>query len=594
MSRQTLSQISVLIKKNMKLLLRARASVLIIILGPLLLIFLAGLAFDNTNMYSVKIGTFSEKYNSLSESFIERLARADFQMTRYSDKGECVRAIKEGSIHACLVFSPQFTLNKNANNEITFHIDYSKLNLVWTLLSVMTQQIEARSQEISKNLTAQIIAAIESTKKSLIEYEHNLPEIITANDQASRLLSDISVNLEELDLHIDPNELGLTELANSKDRIKHWVDNSLEIGDSALTKSRSLLSVADTVIKTGDASENVKTAFRDRLKDILQDMGVLQERFHSTKEIAAEEFSAYTEMINGITGKITQLKSKLLAAGAARDGSLQHTSRIKELLDSSLLQLIALQKLFQQVIPVLEGIQVTDTETIVSPIVTTIQPVVAERSYLNYLFPTLVVLVVLFTSMLVAPLLLILEKNSPAYLRNFLTPTSDAVHIVATFVTCFVLLFAQLLIILVIAALFFTSPVLSNVVTTLTASVFLITCFILMSMILGYFFDSEATANLAAVSLSTVFLFLSNTIVPLESMPPLVASLMAFNPFVLGAEMLRKTIIFQFSLVQITTELFILGVYSLFFVGVIIFLHRRLKHAFVRTVLSRFLHKKEL
>ena len=150
MNLKKLRQISVLIKKNIKLLLRARASVLIIILGPLLLIFLAGLAFDNTNMYAVKVGTYSDKYNTLSDSFIERLLQAQFQVTRYKNAPECVDAIKEGRIHTCLVFSPQFTLNKNANNEITFHVDYSKLNLVWTLLSVMTQQIAGRSREISK------------------------------------------------------------------------------------------------------------------------------------------------------------------------------------------------------------------------------------------------------------------------------------------------------------------------------------------------------------------------------------------------------------------------------------------------------------
>ena len=63
----------VLVQKNLKLLVRARASALIVILGPLLVIFLAGLAFDNTNLYAVRIGTYSPSYNDLSNSFIEKL-----------------------------------------------------------------------------------------------------------------------------------------------------------------------------------------------------------------------------------------------------------------------------------------------------------------------------------------------------------------------------------------------------------------------------------------------------------------------------------------------------------------------------------------
>ena len=50
-----------IIKKNLKLLIRSKGSALIIILGPLLVIFLVGIAFDNLNTFSLNIGTYSER-----------------------------------------------------------------------------------------------------------------------------------------------------------------------------------------------------------------------------------------------------------------------------------------------------------------------------------------------------------------------------------------------------------------------------------------------------------------------------------------------------------------------------------------------------
>ena len=62
-----------LVSKDIKLLIRSKASALIVILGPLLVIFLAGMAFDNTQAYSVSLGTYSTSYNEISENFIIQL-----------------------------------------------------------------------------------------------------------------------------------------------------------------------------------------------------------------------------------------------------------------------------------------------------------------------------------------------------------------------------------------------------------------------------------------------------------------------------------------------------------------------------------------
>ncbi len=573
MKKFNFDQLTVLMRKNIRILLRTRASSIIILLGPLLLIFLAGLAFDNTNTYAVKIGTFSEAYNDLSTSFIERLSNSQFLVTKFEAQEQCIEGIKEGTIHACIVFSPNFELNKNASNEITFFVDYSKLNLVWTVLSAMTSKISSRNLELSRNLTAQVLSALELTRKSITAGRGTMTRMISENDGASRLVADVKVRIEELDLAVDPNEIGLVDLSNNKDRVKHWVDNSLSIAEASLTKSRHFVDLADSVVGGSSAANDLKESMHNFLKDTVAELGELEARFKTTHEVMKEEFITYDDLLNGVIGQLTQLKSKLDVAGSARDGSLNDMEIVKRNLDAALIELLQTQKALNDLERVLNSLEVTDAETITSPVVTIIKPLVAERSYLNYLFPTMIVLVIMFTAHLLAPTLIILEKNSSAHIRNTMTPTSEYVHAAANFLTCFLILAVQLAVILAIASIFFEMR--SNIITTTVVGILLLACFTLIGMILGEFFTSETAANLAAVSLSTVLLFLSNTLIPVESMPALISKAAGFNPFVIGYEMFRKTLLFQFGITRFWEDALFILIYCIIFIGVILW---RMKH----------------
>ena len=72
--------------------------------------------------------------------------------------------------------------------------------------------------------------------------------------------------------------------------------------------------------------------------------------------------------------------------------------------------------------------------------------------------------------------------------------------------------------------------------------------FILLGMIIGYAFRSSETANLAAISISSIMLFFSNTILPLETLPTYIKSVVMFNPFVVVESMLKQIILYNSNL----------------------------------------------
>ncbi|MBI2110221.1 hypothetical protein HYT51_00370, partial [Candidatus Woesearchaeota archaeon] len=75
------------------------------------------------------------------------------------------------------------------------------------------------------------------------------------------------------------------------------------------------------------------------------------------------------------------------------------------------------------------------------------------------------------------------------------------------------------------------------------------------------------TAILASMSVAAFLLFFSNTILPIETIPPSLKVLASFNPFVLGEAVMKKLILFQAPFSSLWFEfLMLIGYLSLFLV----------------------------
>jgi ABC-2 type transport system permease protein len=582
----------VLVQKNLKLLVRARASALVVILGPLLIIFLAGLAFDNTNLYSVRIGTYSQDYNDLSNSFIDKLSEKQFKVTRYASEDACISGIRKGETHTCIVFPAQFTIGKNGSNEIKFAVDYSQINLVWTVLNVMTTSISARSSELSRNLTSVLLQAIEFTKQSVKDRKQNLVALTTENDEIGQRLANIQAELLEVELSLDPGEFGITNLTSSKTIVKQWVDNSLDLGKDSLNKAQHFINAVDDLVKKSPAGSQIGTGLASSLQASVDDIAQLKERLSKTEDLVTEQYGQLSKLIDHIAGRITQTKSQIDIAESAKVFTLDEINVMNKLLDQALLNILTLQKSLNEIEKIIGGIQITDPQAIVQPVQTSIVPVVAERSYLNYIFPTIIALVLLFTALLLTPTLILFERNSPAYFRNFMTPTSDFVFMGSVFVTTAFLLVVQLAIILAIAAIFFTQ-ILNGFIYTVIVLALMITLYTCLGMVVGYIFNSEETAMLAAMAIGSILMFISDIIIPLESMPSWIMGLAKFNPLYLGSDLLRRTILFNASFTEIWGNLALLAVFAIASIGLVLLAYYGLKKNTFSKYLAKFAPKKE-
>jgi len=509
------------IKKNFKLLVRSKSSALIIILGPLLVIFLVGIAFDNIGKFSLNIGTYSSSYSDLSESFIVKLQEKEFDVIKIDSEEECIKQIKQGRLHTCIVFPPDLTIEPGRMNEIIFHVDYSKINLIWMVLDTISSKLKERSSELSLDLTSNLLEKIEHTKETVYNTKPIVVNLKTENSQVSDKIDTFRTNILDFrDTSDAMKDYFLTKINGAQDAIEEVED---EIDDLNLTS-------------------NQKEDLIEEIESIDTFLLNIKDQINSTNNTQETDWEKLTRLTLEISNQI---------------------GRINELMSSSSLRIDEVQMAIDGIYTNLESIKIKEAATIVSPITTNIKPVVSEKTYLNYMFPALIVLVVMFISILLSTTIVQMEKHSSAYFRNFITPTKSIIFIIGTYLTNMLLVMAQLVIIIIIAASFFGTQVLPSLYIIIPGLLLITTFFTLIGMLIGDIFTSEETATLASISIGSVFLFLSDLILPLESMPRYIQNIAQYNPFVLGENILRKAIIFQEGFSTIKSEFIILGASAL-------------------------------
>ena len=551
------SEVLELVRKNLKNLIRAKAGSMVIILGPLLVIFLAGLAFDNSNVYSVKVGVYRPDVNNITTVFLDQL-RQKFRIMEYDEEQKCIDAIKNTNVNTCMIFAKNFTIGKPVQNQITFHVDYSRVNLVWTILQAMTEQVQERSLQASQNLTKILIQTLDYAHQRIGAERAVVVRLTTQNDLINKNAQDLAAELGDVDLTFDESAFPIENLTRANTQVKQWVDDALSISGKGLSRAVAFIGTANDLVKASSAGAQVKDQLQTTFQKSVDDIKSIQDSMATTKNLTLYSFNNFQKQIDALSATLTQTKGKLQEADTSRQFSIRVLQAVASLLDQSLLNILEVQQAMNDVDNRIGAIEIKDPQAISQPIVTAIKPLVQEKTYLNYLFPVLIVLVIMFTALLITPTLIMLDKHSPASFRTYMTPVKDSSYVLANFITAFILLFIQVIVILAIASIFFEGQIISNAPEAIVLLLIINSLFILIGMIVGYAFNNEETATLSAVSLGAVLLFISDVIIPIESMPQAFAYIARFNPFVIGSSLLRRSLLYNASLLSLLPDVLIM------------------------------------
>ena len=545
-----MSKIFEIIKKNIRLLVKSKGSAMIVILGPLLLIFLAGLAFNNSNAYRINVGVYSPTYTDDINSFLGKLSSSQFRTLKFDSEQKCVDSIRQGISHTCIIFPPGFQVSGNATSNVTFYVDYSKVNLVWMVRNTLFSKISERATEISMSLAGTLLQKIEDTISELNARKSTLTELSTSNGQAGQQMLSIKSQLSGLDLSMNTQSFNIEYVRARMSELNTAGLDAINTSRDALSNIRSQTNNS-SIISTIDAA--------------LADLSSLETSFSSAN--ATNETDLDT-LITAVEAKLDETKAKFDAASSARTNISGQIDAIKATLDSSIKKIALLQSSFNSITDNLQSTSSQSAGAIASPVSTLIKPVTTQ-SYLGYMFPILITMLTMFISVVFSTTIIITEKRSSAHFRNIITPTREDVFITGAYLTNMILSSIQIVIMLFISIIFFKAQIIRMLPTVLVLLLFIATFFTLLGIIIGYLFHSEETATLGAISISSLLLLTSSVVLPLESMPAYVMKIAKYNPFVISELLLRRAIIFETPLYAIGNEFFLLLGYSLLMIALI-------------------------
>jgi ABC-type multidrug transport system permease subunit len=558
-----------LMKKNFRLLVRSKVSALIIFVGPLMLVSLLGLAYSQSSSFALSASVYSAGYTELSESLITKMANQNFRVTRQDSIDNCVGAVKRGESQACLVFPAGMSIKENESNEIVFYVDYSQINIVWLMLDVMSAKVSERSDEISKELTSDVLDRMWFVEQKINLGKATLAQITAGTDRLKNASDSTKSGFGRLDISVDFSGLDIAYAKSANMNISLMITS---INSRALQLTTNISKIIESVEYSVSSAESLvnDSSVSSHLDNIDRKADLIEQAVANATAMMSSDSAAATahiELVNSafeeINSRLIETKNRIGNVKKERDRLLPEFDRLSAEIDSIRTNINALQSSLDLALQKIGTLKGRSADSMVSPINTRIEPITAQKTHFNSLFPTLLVLIVMVTGILLASTLMIVEKKSKAFFRNNFTPTSYITFNLSTYLTSVIVIFIQLLMFVSVSAFFFETEVFASVWVILLLVFLTTTVFICLGMLVGFAFRTDETATLASITLATILLLFSNAVIPLESLPVYLKQVAMYNPFVLSETALRQTVIFHLPFMRVFDIIVTLAVYSL-------------------------------
>ncbi|MBD3249149.1 hypothetical protein GF336_03830 [Candidatus Woesearchaeota archaeon] len=540
MLRNKINKFKEILKKNFILLWRSKNTVLAIFFGPLLLIFLLGLAFNNTGLNDISIACYSEEYNELSDALLDRLENNGFYVIKSESEAGCIDNIRMGRNHACLIIPSNLKIKESKG--ITAYVDKSKANLAEDIINLVSKDIEEESSRISLGLTEALLDRLEHISELSTRSSEKIDLLTENNADSKKMLEDTIRDVNRLIIIINDMSARIKEMGS-------WIKEGRKSEELAeelaelIDESRDILEDAEDKLGEGGWLADIEEIDQllEEAEDKIEKSDVFDEEFWKDVTSISDDLEDKTGMIKGI---LEDMAGRLEQA----DENADDDKKQLELASTGIKETYSKSK----------DIDIRNATKIVNPLITNIRPVAPEKTHLNSIFPTLLVLIIMFGSVLLSSTNIIIEKKDNAFFRNFISPTNRIIFLVMRFITDFIIILIQLSLFIGVSIAVFSVEFIVNLNTVLILGA--VACFfILLGILIGSIFNSEEGSILSSIITTSAMLFFSNTILPVEAMSGFLYKASQYNPFVIAETALRKSMIYGVSFDKVIIEVLLLG-----------------------------------
>lgn len=557
------------VAKNLKLLFRSKESAFTIIFGPLLIILLVSAAYTGSGDAEIRIGTSASEYTPLADKMITAFKGRGYLVSTFTNESECVGMIGTGELHTCVLFPDDFRVKQNETNVVTFAVDYSRINLVYQIIEAIASEFQVEGSAISEGHADTLLKRIALAQQE-VHQQIDLSREIDADLQ--RIGGEISQGKTSLDSV--ETEVSFVDLLQIRGRVTGLASIVADM------KSESIGTIDDVIDELKAVRSDAENETYDRVDHTIE---ILENATETLTDIADEAPDAAMEVsriIDDAAASIRETNERFNELVNASEEASARLGTSKQHLDAALEKLMRLRGTLEHVDDSLQESLGMSASGVASPITTRIRSLNTDQDNLTFTYPYVLMLVIMFLGLMLNSTLIVMDKTSKAAFRNFTTATKDEYHILLSFITTFLILLAQVCIILLISYFFVRTPLFANFGVTLLIVAFAITLFSFLGMVIGYLSGTQEGAMIASLSVGSVLLFVSNLVLPIETMNRIVKTLSVYNPYVVLSELLKQSMLFDLKLTNVPGKLglLILAIGLLF--GLILAVQRSFKSRF--------------
>jgi len=270
---------------------------------------------------------------------------------------------------------------------------------------------------------------------------------------------------------------------------------------------------------------------------------------------------------NAVEREIESMLEDISLANSKKSKITDRLSILSQNTETNNLAITQMLYSFKTIKKDISAVKETGAGKIVNPIKSEIKPITTEKTHLNFIFPTLLIMIMMFVSLLLTSTLEIREKTSKVYFKNFITPTSETSFTLSNYITNLIIISLQTTILVGASAFFFYKEIFSTIHLLIPALLLIASIFLFMGIMLGSIFRTEETNTITAISLGFIMVFFSSAILPIETLSPVIKNIASFNPFYISESLLNQIILFQSQLKNVSSYFLTL---SLYLAGIII------------------------
>ncbi len=554
-----------ILHKDFKLLLRSKSSAFTVFIGPILIIALILFAFSSSEEISFSIGIVDiDAADASTQEFLSGLETEGYMLVQYTLLESCVEDMKSSKVNLCLDFPTEGIVVEeidpvtnetitNSKKQITFYVDQSRINVVESIILSVGANIKGKSEEMADEKTGDILTQIAqkiTAIKTAQETSSSLVESTLDNDataikaSANSIVSDVNDVIDDLDSATDDASDSESEIEAIDDEFSALIDD-LDILMAELD-DMSLNGTAET------AYDDIDTQLDGSIEDNIEDLNNLIDSLNDDINSASNSLEDVDSSTSAILSKINSVEIVI--------------SELTEQLDTIDSEAISIAALTGQSFE-------NEYEININEIVSS-----SDKSL--FMFPYYLVLLILFVGMMLASTLVVIERQSMAFFRNYTSPTSYLMHLVARFTANASILAIQVGVVLCAVYFYLNIPIFENYKVTLVILFLTISLFVFLGYLMGYIFKTQEGITIAFISFGAICAFLSNLILPIETFSYTIRSVLMYNPYMLCSELLKKSIVFNSGFVALGPELMTLIGY-LIFVIILVLIFQKLS-------LSRF------